>query len=237
MEKQDLLYEGKAKKVYATKDPNFIIMHYKDDTAAYNGIKRAQIKNKGRINSAIAAILFERLHQEGIPTHFIRRINEEEHLCKKLDIIKLEVIVRNRVAGSMAKRLNLKEGTRLLNTVYELCYKDDDLGDPLINDHHAVALAIASYDDVKTINKMAEKINRVLTDFFDSAGIILINMKVEFGKTSDGKIVLADEISPDSSRLWDKETMEILDKDRFRRDLGRVAESYQEILDRINKLC
>jgi phosphoribosylaminoimidazole-succinocarboxamide synthase len=237
VEKQDLLYEGKAKKVYATKDPNFIIMHYKDDTAAYNGIKRAQIKNKGRINSAIAAILFERLHQEGIPTHFIRRINEEEHLCKKLDIIKLEVIVRNRVAGSMAKRLNLKEGTRLPNTVYELCYKDDDLGDPLINDHHAVALAIASYDDVKTINKMAEKINRVLTEFFDSAGIILINMKVEFGKTSDGKIVLADEISPDSSRLWDKETMEILDKDRFRRDLGRVAESYQEILDRINKLC
>ncbi|HZK34695.1 MAG TPA: phosphoribosylaminoimidazolesuccinocarboxamide synthase [Bacillota bacterium] len=233
MEKQKLLYEGKAKQVYQTDDPALIVMHYKDDATAYNGIKKAQIKNKGIINSEIAAIIFNRLHEESVPTHFIRKLNEREHLCKKIDIIKLEVIVRNIIAGSMAKRLNIKEGMKPPNTIYELCYKNDDLGDPLINDHHAVALGTATYDDLKTIYKMTEKINNILIDFFDLADILLINMKIEFGKTNDGQIVLADEISPDSSRLWDKASKEILDKDRFRRDMGRVAESYQEILDRL----
>lgn len=237
MEKKEMLYEGKAKQVYKTEDENLIIIHYKDDATAFNGIKKAQIGKKGILNNEITEIIFKKLIDAGVPTHFIEKMNDRDQLCKKVSILPLEVIVRNIIAGSMAKRLNIVEGTKPSNVVYEICYKNDELGDPLINDHHAVALGIATYDELKTVYDLTAKINEVLKDLFDQIGIVLVDFKIEFGKTSDGQIVLADEISPDTCRLWDKATMKKLDKDRFRRDLGNVIEAYEEIYARLLKIA
>ena len=233
MKQLEMLYEGKAKQVFATDDPDLIIMHYKDDATAFNGVKKAQISQKGVLNNEITTIIFNELIKDGIPTHFVKKLNDRDQLCKKVKIFPLEVIVRNIIAGSMAKRLDIPEGTKINNTVYELCYKNDKLGDPLINEHHAVALGIASYDELKTIYDLTMKINDILKKLFASCGITLVDFKIEFGKTSDGNIVLADEISPDTCRFWDSKTNTKLDKDRFRRDLGNVIEAYEEILRRL----
>ena len=235
MEKREFLYEGKAKQIYSTDDADLIIIHYKDDATAFNGVKKAQISNKGMLNNKITELLFNKLEEEGIPTHFVKRLNERDQLCKKVEILPLEVIVRNVIAGSMAKRLDIKEGTKASTTIYELCYKKDELGDPLINDHHAVAIGAATYEDLEIIYAITRKINDLLKKIFDEEGILLVDFKIEFGKTSNGTIVLADEISPDTCRLWDKATNTKLDKDRFRRDLGSVEEAYIEILNRISK--
>jgi phosphoribosylaminoimidazole-succinocarboxamide synthase len=230
-----LLYEGKAKKVFAAENDDEVIIHYKDDATAFNGEKKGQIEDKGAMNNVIAAMLFELLEKAQVPTHFIKRLNEREMLCKKVTIIPLEVIIRNVAAGSMAKRLGLAEGTELKTTVFELSYKDDALGDPLINDFHAVAIGAATFEEIEAIRALSFKINKVLSAFFLERGVRLIDFKLEFGKTSDGKLVLADEISPDTCRFWDAKTGEKLDKDRFRRDLGNVKEAYQEILKRIGE--
>ena len=227
------LYEGKAKKVYATNNKDLVIIHYKDDATAFNGEKKGQIEDKGVMNNKIASELFALLEKSGIPTHFAARLNDRDMLCKKVKIIPLEVIVRNIAAGSMAKRLGLKEGAKLKTTVFELSYKDDALGDPLINDYHAVAIGASTFDEIEKIKKMTFAINKALSSFFRKKGIKLIDFKLEFGKTSKGDIVLADEISPDTCRFWDAKTNEKLDKDRFRRDLGNVKEAYIEILGRI----
>ncbi len=233
MKQLDMLYEGKAKQVFATDDKDLIVIHYKDDATAFNGIKKAQISKKGILNNEITTILFDELIKEGVPTHFVKKLNDRDQLCKKVKIFPLEVIVRNIIAGSMAKRLDIPEGTKISNTVYELCYKNDKLGDPLINEHHAVALGVASYEELKTIYDLTMKINEILKKIFASINITLVDFKIEFGKTSDGTIVLADEISPDTCRFWDATTNDKLDKDRFRRDLGKVIEAYEEILSRL----
>lgn len=233
MKQLDMLYEGKAKQVFATDDKDLIVIHYKDDATAFNGIKKAQISKKGILNNEITTILFDELIKEGVPTHFVKKLNDRDQLCKKVKIFPLEVIVRNIIAGSMAKRLDIPEGTKINNTVYELCYKNDKLGDPLINEHHAVALGVASYEELKTIYDLTMKINEILKKIFASINITLVDFKIEFGKTSDGEIVLADEISPDTCRFWDATTNDKLDKDRFRRDLGKVIEAYEEILSRL----
>lgn len=227
------IYEGKAKKVFATTDPDHIIIHYKDDATAFNGEKKGQIEDKGIMNNRITSILFSHLAQAGIPTHFIQQIDDRDMLCKKVSIIPLEVIVRNVAAGSMSKRLGIAEGTALKTTVFEISYKNDALGDPLINDYHAVALGLASFAELETIYRLAGRINEILKTFFLERGIRLIDFKLEFGKTSGGELILADEISPDTCRFWDAKTNEKLDKDRFRRDLGNVKEAYIEILSRI----
>lgn len=237
MEKRELLYEGKSKQVYKTDDPNKIIIHYKDDTTAFNGIKKAIIANKGVLNNAISSLIYERLNKAGIPTHFIKKLNDREELCKKVNIIPLEVVVRNVIAGSMAKRLNIEEGTIPSNVIREIDYKNDALGDPLINDDHAVSLGICSYDDLKKIYELTDRINNELKKMFDSVDVILVDYKIEFGFDCDGNIVLSDEISPDSARLWDKKSLAKLDKDRFRRDLGKVVEAYKEILKRLEKIA
>jgi phosphoribosylaminoimidazole-succinocarboxamide synthase len=229
-----LLYEGKAKQVYAVEGAeDRVIIHYKDDATAFNGEKKGQIEDKGVLNNKIASGLFGLLEQSGIPTHFISRLNERDMLCKKAGIIPLEVIVRNLAAGSMAKRLGLAEGTALKTTVFELSYKDDALGDPLINDYHAAAIGISTFGEIETIKGLAFRINDILSAFFLKRGIKLIDFKLEFGKTAGDDLVLADEISPDTCRFWDAVTNEKLDKDRFRRDLGNVKEAYLEILNRI----
>lgn len=233
MEKIEMLYEGKAKQVYATEDKDLIIMHYKDDATAYNGIKKAQIINKGVLNNKISTIIYNKLVEKNIPTHYIKTLNDRDQLCKKVTILPLEVIVRNIIAGSMSKRLGIPEGTKPENVIYELCYKNDALGDPLINDHHAVALKACSYEDLKTVYEITSKVNECLQEIFKSVGVILVDFKIEFGKTSDGTIVLADEISPDTARLWDEKTNDKLDKDRFRRDLGNVIDAYEEIYKRL----
>jgi phosphoribosylaminoimidazole-succinocarboxamide synthase len=229
------LYEGKAKQVFATDDPALVIMHYKDDATAFNGEKKGQIEDKGVLNNRIAAGLFELLAKEGVPTHFVKRLDDRDTLCKKVKITPLEVIVRNVAAGSMAKRLGIAEGTALKTTVFELSYKDDALGDPLINDTHAVAIGATTFAELEEIYRITAKINVVLSEFFLSRGIRLIDFKLEFGRTTSGELVLADEISPDTCRFWDAKTGEKLDKDRFRRDLGNVKEAYVEILNRIGK--
>lgn len=233
MQQLDLFYEGKAKKIYHTDDPDLIIIHFKDDASAFNGIKKARIKNKGIINNEISEIIFQELAKENISSHFIKRLNDRDMLAKKLDIIPLEIVVRNVISGSMAKRLNLKEGEVINNTIYELCLKNDKLGDPLLNRHHAVALHLATYEDLDKMMEETIKINKALKKLFDSVNITLVDFKIEFGKDKDGNIILADEISPDSCRLWDKTTKEILDKDRFRRDLGDVIQAYQQVLERL----
>jgi len=231
--KKEMMYEGKAKKIYATDDPEYVIISYKDDATAFNGVKKGQITEKGVFNNAITTILFNMLEEEKIPTHFVKKLNERDQLCRKVSIIPLEVIVRNVIAGSMAKRLGIEEGTEISNTILEICYKNDDYGDPLINDHHAVAMGLATYEELETIYGMTAKINDIMSAFFDKQGTRLIDFKLEFGKTSQGEIVLADEISPDTCRFWDKATGKKLDKDRFRRDLGDIQEAYKEILSRL----
>lgn len=231
-----MLYEGKAKQVYATDQEDKVIIHYKDAATAFNNIKKATIENKGVLNNKISTIVFHQLKAAGIPTHYIETLNERDQLCLKVSIVPLEVIVRNVIAGSMAKRLGIEEGTQAPNTIYEICYKDDALGDPLINDHHAVALGAATYEELAEIYDLTARINKVLIDMFAQVNIRLVDFKIEFGKTSDGKIVLADEISPDTCRLWDATTNEKLDKDRFRRDMGKVIEAYEEINARLNTI-
>ncbi|MDR2397301.1 MAG: phosphoribosylaminoimidazolesuccinocarboxamide synthase [Spirochaetaceae bacterium] len=238
MKSGKLLYEGKAKQVYALTDPgkeDLVIIHYKDDATAFNGEKKGQIQDKGIMNTAIAAGLFAVLEQAGIPTHFVSLLGERDMLCKKVRIIPLEVIVRNVAAGSMAKRLGLVEGTPLKTTVFELSYKDDALGDPLINAYHAVAIGASTFEEINEILAYTAQVNERLSLFFGEKGIKLIDFKLEFGRTTpgEGKLVVADEISPDTCRLWDAQTNKNLDKDRFRRDLGDVREAYAEILKRI----
>lgn len=237
MEIKEMLYEGKAKQVFATDDENLIVMHFKDDATAFNGIKKAQIGNKGVLNNKITTIIYDKLKKAGIPTHHIETLNDRDQLCKKVSIIPLEVIVRNVIAGSMAKRLGIEEGTKPTNVIHEICYKNDELGDPLINDDHAVALGVATYDELKRVYELTDKVNQELIKMFKEIGIKLVDFKIEFGKTSDGEIVLADEISPDCARLWDEKTNKKLDKDRFRRDLGNVIEAYEEIYARLQKLA
>jgi len=233
MEKREFIYEGKAKQIYATDNENLVIIHYKDDATAGNGEKKGTISNKGMINNEITTILFENLEKNGIRTHFQEKLNERDQLCEKLEIFPLEVIVRNIIAGSMAKRVGIEEGTKPENTIFEICYKNDEFGDPLINDHHAVAMGLATYDELEKIYEITGKINTLLLKAFGDEGIDLVDFKIEFGKNAAGEIVLADEISPDTCRLWDKATGQKLDKDRFRRDLGSIEEAYIEILKRL----
>jgi len=234
MEKREMMYEGKAKMVYATDDADKVVIYYKDDATAFNGEKKGQIEDKGVLNNSITSALFELLEKNGVKTHFEKKLNEREQLTKKVEIVPLEVIVRNVAAGSMAKRYGVAEGTELLIPVLELSYKNDDLGDPLMNDYHAVALGLTTFEELETIYKMASKVNEVLSAFFLKHGIKLIDFKLEFGRFH-GEILLADEISPDTCRLWDAKTNEKLDKDRFRRDMGNVKEAYIEILKRIEE--
>lgn len=234
MEKLEMLYEGKAKKIYATDKEDEVIVYYKDDATAFNGEKKGQIEDKGELNNSITSMIFEMLNREGIKTHFIKKLNEREQLCKKVEIVPLEVIVRNVAAGSMAKRLGLQEGYELKTTVFELSYKDDSLGDPLINDYHAVGIGATNFEELDKIYEMTSKINEILKEFFIKQNIRLIDFKLEFGRYN-GEILLADEISPDTCRFWDALTGEKLDKDRFRRDLGNVKDAYVEILKRMQK--
>lgn len=235
MEKLEMMYEGKAKQIFSTEKEDEIIVYYKDDATAFNGEKKGSIEDKGALNNEITSLLFEVLNEKGIETHFIKKLSERKQLCKKVEIVPLEVIVRNVAAGSMAKRLGLEEGTELKTTVFEICYKDDSLGDPLINDYHAVAIGAASFEELDTIYEITDKINEVLKEVFLNLNIKLIDFKLEFGRYK-GEIILADEISPDTCRFWDATTNEKLDKDRFRRDLGNVKDAYIEILNRIKNI-
>ena len=233
MKKLQQIYEGKAKKVFATDDPDVVLVDYKDDATAFNGLKKGTITGKGVINNRVTNFLMQMLEKNGIPTHYIEEISDRETLVKKVDIVPLEVIVRNIAAGSLSKRLGVPEGTKLKKTVIEYCYKNDDLGDPMVNEYHIAAMGWATEEEVKLIAGYSLKINKLLSSFLKQSGIELIDFKLEFGKTSDGTIVLADEISPDTCRFWDSKTHEKLDKDRFRRDLGGVEDAYQEILKRL----
>ncbi len=233
MEKKEMLYEGKAKKVYATDDENLYIVDYKDDATAFNGLKKGQISGKGVVNNKMSNFLMQIMEKNGIPTHYVQELSDRETLVKKVTIVPLEVIIRNIAAGSFSKRLGVEEGTPLKTTVLEYSYKDDDLGDPLINDYHAMALGIVTREDLDKIAEMAFKVNEVLKAYFATVNIELVDFKIEFGRTPDGQIILADEISPDTCRLWDADTHEKLDKDRFRRDLGNVEEAYEEVFKRL----
>ena len=227
------LYEGKAKRVYATGNPAEYIVEYKDDATAFNGVKKAQIGGKGAINNAITAHLFPQLEQSGIPTHFLERLSETEQRVRAVSIIPVEVIVRNVAAGSFSKRLGVEEGTPLPCPVVEYCYKSDALGDPLINDDTAIALSWATEPQLRRLRELALKVRAFLTPYFGARGVRLIDFKLEFGTLADGTVVLADEISPDTCRFWDAETNEKMDKDRFRRDLGGVEDAYTEMLRRV----
>jgi len=230
--KKEMIYEGKAKKVYKTEDNDKYIVEYKDDATAFDGKKKGTIAGKGVVNNKMSAAMFMLLEEEGVPTHMIELINDRESLVKAVKILPIEVIVRNVAAGSLAKRLGLEEGTVMDKTVLEFCYKNDDLGDPMINDYHIAALNLASEDQLNEVRKYAFKINQVLVKYFKDKNIRLIDFKLEFGLYK-GKVILADEISPDTCRLWDAKSDKKLDKDRFRRDLGNVEETYQEVLKRI----
>ena len=236
MTKGAMLYEGKAKQVFETDNPDQVIVRFKDDATAFNAQKRGSVDLKGEMNNAITTLIFEYLNEKGIATHFIKKIDEREQLVKKVKIIPLEMVVRNYSAGSMAQRLGVEEGIKSSNTIFDLCYKRDDLGDPLINDHHAVFLGAATYEELDEMYELTSDINDILIELFDKMNIILVDFKIEMGKDSTGKIILADEISPDTCRLWDKDTKMKLDKDRFRRDLGGVTEAYVEIYDRLKKV-
>ena len=233
MEKREMLYEGKAKKVFATEDPELLIVSYKDDATAFNGKKKGTITGNGAINNRVTNFMMQRLEEQGVPTHFVEELNDRETVVKKVEIVPLEVIIRNISAGSFAKRYGVEEGIPFENPTIEFSYKNDDLDDPLINEYHIQALKLATLEEVDTIKKMAFKVNDVMKAFFAQRNVDLVDFKLEFGKTSDGTIVLADEISPDTCRFWDSETHEKLDKDRFRRDLGNVEDAYDEMLKRI----
>jgi len=233
MKKLEQIYEGKAKKVFKTDNPELLIVDYKDDATAFNGEKKGTIAGKGVINNRVTNHLMKLLESKGIPTHFVEEISERETVVKKVQIVMLEVIVRNIAAGSLSKRLGLPEGTKMASTVLEYCYKDDALGDPMVNDYHIAALNLATKAELEKISDYSFKINKILSEYLKDSGIELIDFKLEFGRTSDGTIVLADEISPDTCRFWDSKTHEKLDKDRFRRDLGGVEDAYKEILKRL----
>ena len=233
MEKKEQLYEGKAKKVYATEDPNLVIVSYKDDATAFDGAKKGTIVGKGVINNQMTNRLMAKMEKAGIPTHFVKELSERDTLVKKVSIVPLEVIIRNISAGSFAKRFGVEEGIVFDEPTIEFSYKNDELGDPLMNAYHAIALKAATREEIETIKAMAFKVNEVMKQYFDTLNVILVDFKLEFGKTADGKIVLADEISPDTCRLWDKTTKEKLDKDRFRRDLGGVEGAYAEVMQRL----
>lgn len=233
MKKCEMLYEGKAKKVYTTEDPELYIVDYKDDATAFNGLKKGTILGKGAINNRVTNHLMKMLEGKGIPTHFVEQLSDRETVVKKVTIIPLEVIIRNIAAGSMSKRLGIEEGTVLPTTVLEYSYKNDDLGDPLINDYHALAMQLCTREELDQIASYAFKINEILKEYFKEVNVDLVDFKLEFGKLSDGTIVLADEISPDTCRFWDATTHEKLDKDRFRRDMDNVDEGYHEILKRL----
>lgn len=232
MEKKELLYEGKAKKVYTTENPDVLIVDYKDDATAFNGVKKGTIVGKGVVNNRMTNHIFKMLEEKGIPTHFIEKLSDRETAVKKVEIVPLEVIVRNVAAGSFSKKLGIEEGFRLLSPTLEFSYKNDELGDPMINDYYAVAIGAATREEIDKITELVFKINEILVDYFKSIKVDLIDFKVEFGRYK-GQIILADEISPDTCRFWDSETHEKLDKDRFRRDLGHVEEAYEEIYRRI----
>lgn len=230
-----LLYEGKAKQVYSTDNENEYVVYYKDDATAFNGEKKAEIDSKGILNNKISTIIFEMLNENKIKTHFIRSVSEREMLVKKVEILPLEVIIRNITAGSFCKRVGMEEGIVLDEPIFELSYKNDDYNDPIINDDHAVAMKLATREELKYLREETLKINKLLKDFFLKLNLKLVDFKIEFGKDAEGKIILADEISPDTCRLWDVDTNEKLDKDRFRRNLGGLIESYTEVLSRMNK--
>ena len=235
MEKKSQLYEGKAKKVFATDNPSLLIVSYKDDATAFNGLKKGTISGKGIINNRMSNMLMKKLEEYGVPTHFVEELSERETVVKKVTIVPLEVIVRNISAGSFSKRYGIEEGKVFEKPTVEFSYKNDDLGDPLINDCHAVAIEVATSEEIETIKNYALKVNDFLKTFWKECGIILVDFKLEFGKLSDGTIVLADEISPDTCRLWDSETGKKLDKDRFRRDLGGVEAAYAEVMKRLTE--
>ena len=234
MKKGELIYEGKAKKVFATDSADFFIVNYKDSATAFNGEKKGVIEGKGAINNRVTNHLMKLLESKGVPTHFVKELSERETLVKKVTIIPIEVIVRNIAAGSLSKRLGLEEGTKLASTVLEYCYKNDELGDPMINDYHIAALGLALPEELEKITFYAFTINKILTEYLKDLGIELIDFKLEFGRTKDGTVILADEISPDTCRFWDSRTKEKLDKDRFRRDMGGVENAYKEILKRLS---
>lgn len=236
MQKGEMLYEGKAKQIYATDLPEEVIVKFKNDATAFNAQKRGQVEKKGAMNNAITTLIYNYLNEKGIETHFIKQLNEHEQLVRKVDIIPIEMVVRNYSAGSMAQRLGIDEGIKSPITIFDLCYKEDKLGDPLINDYHAIFMGLASKEDLQIMYDLTGKINEILIELFDKINIILVDFKIELGKLPDGRIILADEISPDTCRLWDKDTMEKLDKDRFRRDLGGVTEAYVEIYDRLKNV-
>ena len=233
MEKREQMYEGKAKKVFATDDPQLCIVSYKDDATAFNGAKKGTILGKGAINNRVTNYLMQMLEKKGIPTHFVEQLSDTDTVVKRVTIVPLEVIVRNIAAGSLAKRLGLEEGTKMKKTVLEYCYKCDELDDPMVNEYHILAMEYCTKEELDQIADYALRINQILTDYLKEANIELIDFKLEFGKTSDGTIVLADEISPDNCRFWDTVTHEKLDKDRFRRDMGGVEDAYQEIRRRL----
>ena len=231
--KGEQLYEGKAKKVFATNDPELVIVDYKDDATAFNGEKKGTIVGKGVINNRMTNFMFKKLEEAGVPTHLVEEISDRETIVKKVSIVPLEVIIRNVAAGSFSKRMGVEEGRKLLTPILEYSYKNDDLGDPFINDYYALALGLATKEELDTIAEYAFKVNDYMVEFFKGVGVDLIDFKIEFGRTSDGKIILADEISPDTCRFWDSKTHEKLDKDRFRRDLGNVEDAYQEMMKRV----
>ena len=233
MEKRDMIYEGKAKKVYTTDDENLVIVSYKDDATAFNGLKKGTIAGKGVINNQMSNFLMQMLEKNGVPTHFVQELSERDTLVKKVKIVPLEVIIRNISAGSFSKRYGVEEGIVFDEPTIEFSYKNDELGDPLINEYHALALRLATRDEIETIKKYAFRVDELLKEYFKGLGIDLVDFKLEFGRLPDGTIVLADEISPDTCRFWDSKTHEKLDKDRFRRDLGGVEEAYQEVMRRL----
>lgn len=232
MEKKEQMYEGKAKKVFATADPDLVIVSYKDDATAFNGLKKGTIAGKGAVNNRMTNFMFKMLEKEGVPTHFVEELNERETVVKKVEIVPLEVIIRNVAAGSFSKKLGIEEGTKLKAPTLEFSYKNDDLGDPFINDYYALGLGLATQEEIDDITKYAFMVNDFMVKFFKEHNVDLIDFKIEFGRFH-GKIILADEISPDTCRFWDSTTHEKLDKDRFRRDLGGVEDAYQEMMKRI----
>ena len=236
MKELELLYEGKSKQIFKTEKEDRVVIRFKDDTSAFYGIKRANIENKGRFTCDISSMVLEYLNANNINTHFIERVGADGQLCRVVEHVPVEVIVRNVVAGSMAARLGLDEGIVPENTIFDLVLRRNDLGDPLINDHHAVALGLMSYEEIAQMYEMSAAINRCLTQLYAKAGITVVDFKIEFGRDANGELVLADELSPDTCRLWDAKTGERMDKDRFRRDLGRVRETYEEVAQRLHNI-
>lgn len=236
MKELEMLYEGKSKQIFKTEKEDRVVIRFKDDTSAFYGIKRANIENKGRLTCDISSTVLEYLNANNINTHFVERVGADGQLCRVVEHVPVEVIVRNVVAGSMAARLGLDEGIVPENTIFDLVLRRNDLGDPLINDHHAVALGLMSYEEIAQMYEMSAAINRCLTQLYAKAGITVVDFKIEFGRDANGELVLADELSPDTCRLWDAETGERMDKDRFRRDLGRVRETYEEVAQRLHNI-